>query len=322
VDHLSQPVVFIHTNRQSLLPAMVGAYSLRARSKHCDKFEIRLLQLEHTPFLQKFSGRRFELEPGDFAVFDKDKYMSFAPLRRLVPHLMNYSGRALVLDPDIVAVADVYDLLSRDMGGKAILCRKRTARVGDKLSEVYATSVMLLDCAQLHHWQWHSEIEKLFAGEITFNRWFGLLDEPPENIGLFEDSWNDFDKLDADTKLVHMTELTTQPWRTGLRIDENQSKLWPVDLLKRLKRKIFRQELRGLKHPDPAQEAYFFNLLQECAEHGEISQQFIREQIRHRLLRPDTFKLMKNLPSASIERTQGRLPAERISDVMNAKLGV
>jgi hypothetical protein len=301
---------------------MVGAYSLRTRSKHCDKFEIRLLQLEQTPFLQKFSGGKFELEPGEFVVFHKDSYMSFAPLRRLVPHLMNYSGRALVLDPDIFAVADIDDLLSQDMGGKAILCRKRMSHVGDKVSEVYATSVMLLDCAQLHHWQWHEEIEKLFAGKITFNRWFALLDEPPENIGPLADSWNDFDHLDADTKLLHMTALKTQPWRTGLAIDENRSRFWPVNLLKQLKRKILRQELRGLKHPDPAQEAYFFGLLKECVEDGEISQQFIRQQIRRRLLRPDTFELMRNLPASSRERTQGRLPAERIADVVNAKLSV
>ena len=34
-------------------------------------------------------------------------------------------GRAAVIDPDIFAVGDVWELLSRDMGGKAILCRYR-----------------------------------------------------------------------------------------------------------------------------------------------------------------------------------------------------
>ena len=46
------------------------------------------------------------------------------------PELMGYEGRALVIDPDILAVADVWELLSRDMQGAAIMCRQRNGPKG------------------------------------------------------------------------------------------------------------------------------------------------------------------------------------------------
>ena len=46
------------------------------------------------------------------------------------PGLMGYEGRSVVIDPDIFAVADVWELLTRDMQGKAILARRRAGPKG------------------------------------------------------------------------------------------------------------------------------------------------------------------------------------------------
>ena len=89
---------------------------------------------------------------------------SFAPLRRLVPALLGFQGRALVIDPDIFAIGDVYELLSRDMGGRAILCRERPEPHEGR--RWYYSSVMLLDCNKLTHWQWEREIDELFTGQL------------------------------------------------------------------------------------------------------------------------------------------------------------
>ena len=34
------------------------------------------------------------------------------------PELMGYQGRAVVIDPDIFAIGDIWELLTRDMQGK------------------------------------------------------------------------------------------------------------------------------------------------------------------------------------------------------------
>ena len=77
-----------------------------------------------------------------------DDLQSFTPLRFTAPELMKYSGRAVMVDPDVFAVGDVWELLSRDMNDKAIMCRTRSSKLGET-SGCLATSVMLQDCAKL-----------------------------------------------------------------------------------------------------------------------------------------------------------------------------
>ena len=76
-----------------------------------------------------------------------DDLQSFTPLRFMPPELMGYEGHAVVVDPDVFAVGDIHELLSRDMQGKAIIGRPRSGTKGAEGG--IATSVMLLDCAKL-----------------------------------------------------------------------------------------------------------------------------------------------------------------------------
>src|SRR3546814_16815851 len=75
---------------------------------------------------------------------------------------------------------------------------------------------MLLDCAKLTHWRWDEEIDKMFAGELDYGPWIGLLNEKHETIGDLDETWNSFDKLTLETRLPHQTERRTQPWKTGI----------------------------------------------------------------------------------------------------------
>ena len=47
-----------------------------------------------------------------------DDLQSFTPLRFIPPELMGYQNRAVIIDTDIFAVGDVWELLSRDMAGR------------------------------------------------------------------------------------------------------------------------------------------------------------------------------------------------------------
>ena len=299
----ARPVVYIHTDDRQLFAAEVGAHSLRLRSVHPDAFEVRLLRLEETPQLLAREGQRYVWNDG-VRVWSRGEYQAFMPLRRLVPQLMGFRGRALVLDPDIFAVGDVFELLRRDMGGKAILCRTRHDIYQNRSRRICASSVMLLDCARLTHWRWDRDLDDIFNGTMDFGIWIGLLTEPPETVGALETAWNHFDTLNERTKLLHNTEKSTQPWKTGLPVDFDMD----LDATAEPQRHGLRARVRRalgiggarpapgrvyLPHPDPRQERLFFSLLNSAIENGAITEQFLRDEIARRHVRADAFALLR-----------------------------
>ena len=141
--------VFIHTNHRQWIGAVVSAYSLRRNSAHADDFEVEFIHTKDHPFLWEKEGQEF-LRGGTSRVWHMEDLQSFTPLRFMPPQLMGYEGRAIVIDPDVFAVGDVYELLTRDMEGKGVMGRRRSQRDDRELD--VATSVMLMDCAKLGHW--------------------------------------------------------------------------------------------------------------------------------------------------------------------------
>ena len=220
----ARPCVFIHTNERQMLGARVGEYALKRNSPNADKFDVRILKTEDYPFIRAKEGRTF-MRNGAERIWEYDDLQSFTPLRFLPPQIMDYKGRAVVTDPDIFAVGDIWDLLSRDMGGKAILCRMRSGP--KKWAGCWASSVMLLDCAKLTHWHPEAQFNELFDFSRDYMDWISLKLEPQDSIELLEDKWNDFDRLTADTKMLHNTRRLTQPWKTGLPIDFTIAETFP-----------------------------------------------------------------------------------------------
>ena len=208
--------VFIHTNQRQMVGALVAQYALKRNSKTPEKFDVRILHTDHFPFLKAYDGKPFKRD-GVERIWNYEDLQSFTPLRFMPPSEMNYQGRAVVIDPDIFAVGDIWELLDRDMGGKAIHCRMRSGPKG--LTGCYASSVMLLDCAKLTHWRGEADFAELFTFERDYVPWVCLKLEPKGSIGLLENEWNDFDRLTPETKLLHNTRRMTQPWKTGLPVD-------------------------------------------------------------------------------------------------------
>jgi hypothetical protein len=291
----NRPCVFIQTNRKQLIGALVSAYSLKRNSANPDAFDVKIMHQEEYEFFGRKEGRIY-LRDGLKRVWRNDDLQSFTPLRFMPPELMDYRGRAVVIDPDIFAAGDIWELLTRDMKGKAIACRRRSV-TGRKQ---YATSVMLLDCAKLKHWQVERDFNELFEFKRDYIAWTALHLEPEESIGLFEDEWNDFDRLTPATRLVHNTKRKTQPWKTGLKVD-----FAPVDRvyffplwtwLMIARRKLFGEYgLMGhyQPHPDPNQERFFFGLLRECLDKGIVTEAQLREEMRLNHLRHDALDLLR-----------------------------
>jgi hypothetical protein len=291
-----KPCVFIHTNERQRIGAVVAEHALRRNSAHADQFDIRILRREDHPFLAAREGQRY-LRDGGWRVWRNDDLQSFTPLRFMPPEAMGYTGRALVIDPDIFAVGDVWELLTRDMQRKAIVCRRRT---GTKKKTCFASSVMLLDCEQLRHWRCEEAFGELFAGTRDYADWICLRLERPDTIGPLEDEWNHFDRLTPQTKLLHNTRRWTQPWKTGLPVDfvpgEKIGGFPGVSWILRKRREWFGDYAflgKYVRHPDPAQERLFFSLLRECVERGVVSESDLREEIERKHIRGDAIEVME-----------------------------
>ena len=116
--------VFIQTNDEQYVGALVAAYALKRNSKHADKFDVEIMHYKDFPWLESRIGQKF-LRGAEHRVWERDDLQSFTPTRFAPPKLMGYQGRAIVIDPDCFAVGDIWDLFTRDMQGKALMCRIR-----------------------------------------------------------------------------------------------------------------------------------------------------------------------------------------------------
>ena len=293
--------VFIQTNHKQIVGAKVAAYALRRFSQHNDRFDVRILDLRDYPWFAVREGQSY-LRDGVQRVWLNDDLQSFTPTRFLPPRLMNFQGRALVIDPDVFAAADVWPLLSRDMGGKAILCRMRTGPKG-LVDKCFASSVMLLDCAQLRHWDPERQFNAMFDAGYDYQPWVCLKNEPRECIGFFEPEWNDFDRFTPATRMLHTTRRKTQPWKTGLPVDWRPSERFrlfpPAAWLLRLRRHLFGEYgLMGnyRAHPDRNQEWFFFGLLKECLTQGLIDEAELRAEMASDHVRHDAFEVLARIP--------------------------
>lgn len=291
-----KPCVFIHTNHKQYVGAVVSMHSMKRNSPNADKFDVKLIAYEdHKDFFRKYEGREYNRD-GDKRVWDPEDLQSFTPLRFMPPELMGYAGHAVVVDPDVFAIGDVWELLGRDMGPKAIMCRQRGT------PPHHASSVMLLDCAKLKHWSLAKDFDALFAGDRDYKKWMNLGYEDESTIGLIEPEWNDFDKLTPKTKMIHNTRRKTQPWKSGLPVDfipAEHNMLNPVMLFNRLRRKLFGTYafLGSYKeHPDERQTQLFFAYLKECLANGLISESVVKEHMAANHVRHDAFDVIRRTP--------------------------
>ncbi len=287
--------VFIPTNPKQEIAARVAAHALVRHDGSGCAFEVHVIVTTDFPVLARQEGELL-LRNGVREPWRNDDLQSFTPLRFAIPALMGYTGRALVIDPDVFAVRDVRPLLERDLGGAAIAARP-LHRPGEPSR--FASSVMLLDCARLRHWDLERDFGRLFSGERDYRAWMQLELEPGGSVAPLEAEWNDFDHLSPQTGLLHNTRRVTQPWKTGLPVDFVVHKKGPPpsrlkQLWRRLKGKPDKQAPTTYRpHPDAAQESLFFTLLGECVDRRLVTVPMLEQAIARQELRRDALELVE-----------------------------
>lgn len=277
-----RPTVFIQANDRQMIGAKISAYSYRRNAQKPGSFNVRILQIHDFPRLTR--ADQSILRGKHIRGWDPDDLQSFTPLRFAPPSLMNFAGRAVVTDPDCFGVGDITELLKRDMGGKAIMAVARPGHNG--AADYIASSVMLLDCSRLRHWDFDKDLDDLFAHRFDYVDWIELKREDRSTVGLLEPEWNSFDKLNAGTKILHTTRRRTQPWKTGLPIDYTLRETGPFDILRRLT--IHRYQ----EHPDRNQEALVYSLLAEMIDRGLVTEDELVREMAANHIRHDSLELI------------------------------
>ena len=276
-------IVFIQANARQMLGAKISALSYKKASNRPDSFDVRIMDAAQYPRLMQ-PGQSIQ-RAGHSREWDPDDLQSFTPLRFAPPSLMQFEGKAVVTDPDCFGVGDVAELFDRDMGGKAIMAVPRPGH--NRRNDYIATSVMLLDCSKLKHWDFDQQLDDLFAQRFDYIDWIELKREEPATIGFLEPEWNDFDRLTPRTKILHTTKRRTQPWKAGLPIDYTLRERGPFDFLRRLKRRRYEQ------HPDRNQEALVYSLLADLVDRGEVSKQELVSEMAANHVRHDSLDLVE-----------------------------
>ena len=277
-----KPTVFIQANARQMLGAKISAWSYKKASRRPDSFDVRIMDAAKWPRLMR-DGQSI-LRDGHIRAWDPDDLQSFTPLRFAPPSLMKFEGKAVVTDPDCFGVGDVAELFDRDMGGKAIMAVPRPGH--NSRDDYIATSVMLLDCSKLKHWDFDQDLDDLFAHRFDYVDWIELKREDRSNIGALEPEWNDFDRLTPNTRILHTTKRRTQPWKAGLPIDYTLRERGPFDFLRRLKRSRYE------RHPDPNQEALVYSLLADLVDRGEVTKHELVAEMAANHVRHDSLELI------------------------------
>lgn len=272
--------IFIHTNNKQGIGAVLSKFSIE-RSLSNKSIEVGFINVDNLNQFKNFAGKKY-LRAGKESVYNPKDLQSFTLSRFMPPELMNYEGRALVIDPDIFALSDISELFSVDMREKAIACCSK--------KDAWDTSMMVLDCARLKHWKIEDILNKLEKKELDYSDIMTLKIESRDTLMEMSRIWNNLDTLTPETKMIHMTNRLTQPWRTGLPIDFTRNpmpKILGIIPREPIHKILGKYPTHYKQHPIKEVEKWFFKLVDDAIKSGELTKEEIEEEIQKGEVRKD-----------------------------------
>lgn len=153
----------------------------------------------------EYSIRKNTKEDVDLTFMDPGWYVpptGFSSHRFMIPRLCNYEGYAIHLDVDMLVLGDLSELMEYKTPGRWCVTFKHPRRG-------YRDEVAVIDCSAFKDIPPDSVLKqnhgKFQAKAVIGDRY--LCNIPRD--------WNMLDRFDENTKLIHLTNLASQPWHPG-----------------------------------------------------------------------------------------------------------
>ncbi len=209
MDQQARIKVFIGSGEASRLERKVLIYSLH---KHTQR-ELDIYVFNGTHNAVELNNSEPFLAPMSLGV----KYHNgteFSLYRYLIPELCLYQGKAIYVDSDTICLTDIGELIDTPTNSYDFLAKREA--YSHLSTDLWGLSVMLIDCESCRF-----DLEAI-CGEIDLDLYSytdfscmspAFLVYHPYRIGELEPHWNVFDYWDNQTKLIHYTNLYTQPWK-------------------------------------------------------------------------------------------------------------
>ena len=155
---------------------------------------------------------------------------NFSFARFAIPELAGYAGKGLYLDADMLVFADIGELWDTPLGQAVVAIQEELpahalahAKAGAPAKRVKQSSVMLIDCARA---RWRAtEIIAGLDGRYTYEELMHQLCILGEGEIAYAVpfAWNSLEHYDSQTRLIHYTDMDTQPWVSP---DNRHGRLW------------------------------------------------------------------------------------------------
>lgn len=188
--------IFVGADEAQMAGVKVLEYSIKKHSSI--SVEVQPIDNKHIPIPQDPANR--SRTGFSFARFD-------------IPRLCGYKGRGIYMDADMQVFRDIRELWTWDMKNAVVAHANHTSATG----RVPQYSVLLLDCERLR-WDVTEIVRGLDERAYDYK---GLMHEfciaPGEQKqALLPEGWNSLEHFDAtETRLIHYTDMNTQPWVTN-----------------------------------------------------------------------------------------------------------
>lgn len=149
------------------------------------------------------------------------KRTGFSFSRFNIPKLNNYQGRAVYMDADMMVFKDIRELWEMPFDGSKLIIQddlnekhtKTDGKDGAPSKRIKQTAVMVLNCEKLD-WDVDQIVKDLDDWKYSYEELMYhlcIMDEKDISYKLpFE--WNSLEFYDQNTRLIHYTDMKTQPW--------------------------------------------------------------------------------------------------------------
>ena len=218
--------IFIGSSINNLIEQKVYCYTLKQHTQHPIEFNI-IDGLNGC--VTNLTTQETKQLPADIHQFIPGA-TAFTLARWAIPEWCDYKGKALYCDSDQLALADIAELWNFDLEDsfcalvpvKEAKCHPHYVRnfLQNYLKAedtYYFSSVMLMDCEKAAAWSLEKLVKLIRDRAFTLEDLMQLTAPFRDHFNIavktLPSEWNHLDVLYPNSKIVHFTNLSTQPWR-------------------------------------------------------------------------------------------------------------